>query len=114
MKSSSFTIGLACLSIVKISTQEALLKTIAYKAINRLQDTDITNDSQAKLDASGMFDSFVQKLGMNRNMYIEAFVKAAHKANRLEQIFSKQLINAISPPKPELEQQKTRDLKVVE
>lgn len=82
--------------------------------VDRLQDTDIIDDSLAKLDASGMFDSFVQKLGMDRNTYVEAFVKAADEANRLDQVFPKQLINAISPPEPEPAQQTTPELIVVD
>lgn len=45
--------------------------------VDRLQASDITDASLAQLDASGMFGSFVQKLGMDRKTYVEAFVRAA-------------------------------------
>lgn len=69
--------------------------------VDRLTETDLTNESLAKLDASELIDSFVQKLGMDKKTYIAAFVRKAHENGQIAKAFPKQLIDAIAPPEPE-------------
>jgi hypothetical protein len=82
--------------VVKECRTEILKKNKFFEfLVNLLQTEHMTYERLSSLDASLILNDCVQKLGVNPEKYLDAYITAASDKNRLDDIFPSELLSPL-------------------
>ena len=65
------------------------------KLLSQLQIDDINDDTLAILDVGKLLPTFLTKIGVQRESYVNQYITSLHNKGRIASVFPEQLIKAI-------------------